>query len=140
MTQRIKNYIKQTTFLDPQEIDAATNGDTIDTHIEAQRTFDTIVLMASTGEFGTDIGSVKFKVEESDSSDMSSATVATGGTETSVDEESTEVFEVQRSKRYIRVVATPVAVGSPSGTPGEDAVVVSVNGLLTNWAKDIPLL
>ena len=139
MTQRIKNYVKPTVFLDPQEIDGATTGDIIDTYLNT-RAFDTIIVQAAVGEIGTDVGSVNFKVEESDASNFASATVATGGTETSVDEDSSTTFEVERSKRYIRVTATPVASGSPSGTPGEDTAVVSATGLLTNWAKDIPLL
>ncbi len=139
MTQRIKNYIKPTVFLGPQEIDGATNGTIIDTYLETRK-FDMIFIMVAAGDFGVDVGAVKFKVQEGDESNLSDATDARGGDEITLEEGEMGKFEVERSKRYVRVTATPVASGSPSGTEGEDVALVSATGLLTNWAKYIPTL
>ncbi len=138
MPQELRNYVKKATFVLPQEIDEATDGAIVDTYLNASQGFhfDTAMILLSTGDFGADVGSVKFEVYESDASNMDGATKIK---EETVDEDSLAAVEVQRTKRYLRVKATPVPVGSPSGGLGEDVGLVSASGLLTNWAIPMPI-
>lgn len=142
MPQELRNNIKPVELLDVQEISAAKNGNIIDTHQETGQGFhfDTILVRAGTGGFGADIDGVKIKVMESDNANMSSSSVAKGGEEVEVGEDEQQNFQVQRTKRYIRVTATPVEVDSPSGSAGEDVALVYAIGILTNWAVPMPLI
>ncbi len=138
MPQELRNYVKKITFAVPQEIDGATDGAIVDTYLDNSQGFhfDTAMVMVATGEFGVDVGSVKFEVYEADASNMSGATLVG---DTTIAAESLAVIQVERKKRYLRVKATPVASGSPSGAPGEDVALVFAGGLLTNWAVPMPI-
>jgi len=142
MTQELRNYIKSTEFLAVQEASAAVNGTIIDTYIDntAGHHQDMAMVIAGAGEFGTDIDHLNIKVLESDSAVFASSSVARGGEEVEVGEGEQNVFQIERSKRYLRITVTPVEITSPSETPGEDSFLVYATGLLTNWAVPLPLL
>ncbi len=141
--QELRNYIKTVELMPVEQIDEATNGSSVDTFYNDTQGhhFDSILIRVGAGDFGLDIGSVKFKVEESNVSNFASGvTVASGGEEVSVGEEEGHDFQIERTKRYIRVVATPVDIASPSEDPGEDVATIHATGILANWAIPMPLL
>jgi hypothetical protein len=140
--QELRNYIKQVEIFPVAEIDTATNGSSIDTYQSQSQgyNFDTMLVRAGVGELGTDIASVKVKVQESDTTNFASSQTARGGDEVTVEEDGTATFQVERSKRYIRVVVTPVEADSPSETPGEDTALVYATAIMTNWAVPMPIL
>jgi len=143
MPQELRNYIRVAELVPVEEISSATNGTAIDMYLisgTAGHHFDSAYVRAGVGELGTDVTSVKVKIEEADNSNFSDATVASGGEEQTVGENAQAIFQVQRSKRYIRAVFTPVESVSPSGTPGEDSALVYATSLLTNWAVPMPLM
>jgi hypothetical protein len=134
----LRGNIKITEMIQLEEITSEKEGSSVDSYLEnnAGFHFDSILVRVGAGEMGADVDNVKFKVEESD--DGSSWTVASGGAEVEVEDETT--FQVKRSKRYLRVVATPTEVASPSGTEGEDVAFVYATGIFTNWSIPMPIL
>lgn len=103
---------------------------------EGSPNFDGALITAAVGAKGADVTAIKIKVEESNDDDFSDAseTVADGGAEVTVLENTTTVFQILRTKRYLRAVVTLTATGAA------DTVPVSITGVLMNWAKPLPIV
>ena len=95
--------------------------------------FDTALALIEIGNITGTPTSVKVKVEEDDDSEFGGASVAAGGTEITVVQDHSYTMEIERSKRYLRIVVT---------TAGGSAPTVECCGvfLLWNAAKPYPIL
>lgn len=137
--QTLENNIKLVTFVAPvvADEDSEPTSSIIDTYETSDGpSFDAALIRANIGTFGDDLTNVKVKIEESNDDDFSDAseTVMDGGAEQTATEAGELVFQVQRTKRYIRAVITMTASGAADTAP------VSVNGILHNWAKPLPIV
>lgn len=133
--QELRGNIKPVEFIPVEELGVgAKNGSAIDTYEDdgAGFHYDTAYIRVGVGDATNVTGDkVQVKVEESD--DESSWSLASGGTEKDVAQENQTYFEIERSKRYLRVVVT---VDEATATA---AVAVYATGLLTNWAVPMPI-
>lgn len=103
---------------------------------EGSPSFDGAKIVAMVGAKGADVTAIKIKIEESDDNDFSDAseTVADGGEEQTVLENTTTVFQILRTKRYLRATVTLTATGAA------DTVPVAIVAVLNNWAKPFPIV
>lgn len=131
--QTLTNNIKLVSVLTAGVVDETTTTTGIDTHGNGSENFDSALVMASIGAITGTPTSVKIKVVESDSSNMSGATLAKGGDEITVSQNTMYSFQINRSKRYLAVVATITGGTTPE-------VIVSVNAILNNWATPYPII
>jgi hypothetical protein len=132
----LKGNIRVVELLPLTVTDETIEGSGVDMYETANAHFETALILASVGAVGGDVTALTIKIEESDASDFGSGvTTAKGGDAQNVlagDE--TFVFQITRTKRYIRAVVTETE-------DGEDAnVEVAVVGLLTNWSTPMPLV
>jgi hypothetical protein len=141
--EQIKNNLRVVTLQKPLALDednspiASSIIDTREIALEdGSPSFDGALIIAAVGAKGADVSAIKIKVEESNDDDFSDAseTVADGGAEVTVLENTTTAFEIRRTKRYLRAVVTLTAGGAA------DTVPVSIVGVLGNWAKPFPLV
>lgn len=136
--QTLKDNIKVVTCQKPLALDednSPIRTTVIDTMGNSPETFDSAMIIASTGAKGADVTVISIKVQESDNADGSTgATDASGGTAQTVLENTTTVFQINRTKRYLVVVVTLTATGAA------DTVPVSVVGVLNNWATPYPVV
>lgn len=133
----LSDYIRLATFVAPvvADEDSEPTSSIIDT-MASGGPFDAALIRANIGTFGADLTNVKVKIEESNDDDFSDAseTVADGGAEQTATATGELVFQVNRSKRYLRAVITMTASGSGDTAP------VSITGILHNWAKPLPIV
>lgn len=139
--QELKNNIRAVTFLLPEVLDADTAvnvSEIIDTReldTANSGSFDTALIVATIGTAGADITDIDIKIEESDSSTfVSGVTVAEGGAERAVVEESSNLFQIKRTKRYLRATVTLAEDGEA------DTVPVAITGILCNWSTPFPIV
>lgn len=136
----LKNNIRVVTFLSPEVLDEDNSpiaSAIIDTYETTNGpSFDTALITAQVGEYGADVTDVEIKIEESDDSTFGDAseTIANGGEEVSVDEETAVAFQILRTKRYLRATVTITAGGAG------DTVPVAITGILCKWAKPFPIV
>jgi len=133
----LSDYIRLATFVAPvvADEDSEPTSSIIDT-MASGGPFDAALIRANIGAFGADLTNVKVKIEESNDDDFSdsSETVADGGSEQTATATGELIFQVQRTKRYLRAVITMTASGAADTAP------VSVTGILHNWAKPLPIV
>lgn len=136
MTQELRGNIKPVEFIPVEELgDGTKNGSAVDTYESDSQGFhfDSAYIRVGVGDATNVAGDkVQVKVEESD--DESNWSVAPGGTEVDVTQETQTYFEIKRSKRHLRVVVTVDEEG------GTGAVAVYATGLLTNWSVPMPII
>lgn len=140
--ETLKNNIRLVTFVAPvvADEDSEPTSAIVDTRqIPAEAvspSFDGALIRATIGTFGDDLTGVKVKIEESDDNDFSdsSETVALGGAEQTAADTGELVFQVKRSKRYLRAVVTMTATGAADTAP------VAITGILHNWATPYPIV
>lgn len=110
------------------------DGDAVDTKNEESEAYDTALAFIEIGEITGSPTTVKVKVEESDSSTFASGNaVAAGGTEITVATDHSYTMEIERTKRYLRIVVT---------TAGGSAPTVECCGIFLLWnaARPFPIL
>jgi len=133
----LSDYIRLATFVAPvvADEDSEPTSDIIDT-MASGGPFDAALIRASIGTFGADLTNVKVKIQESNDDDFSdsSETTMDGGAEQTATEAGELVFQVTRTKRYIRAVVTMTASGAADTAP------VAITGILHNWAKPLPVV
>ena len=92
--------------------------------------YEAALVIAQLGAVGANVTALTLTIEEDDDSAFGSATVAEGGTATSVlAGDDTFTFQVKRTKRYIRAVLAVTETGAA------DDVEIAVSAILNNWAK-----
>lgn len=133
MSESLKNKIKIVEAI-PLTIhngdaDASLEGDAIDMASSVEEAYDSALVIANIGAVGADVSATTVKVEESDTSNFASASVVKGGEATSVlAGDLTVTFQIQRTKRYIRVVLDVTEAGA------SDDVEIASTAILNNWA------
>lgn len=129
MAEQMKEPIKIVPLIPAASLSETTSGDGVDMRPSNYLGFEGALVRADIGAITGTPDSVKVKIEESDSSTFASGnTVAEGGAEVTVEEETAYVFEVKRTKRYIRAVVTITGGSAPTA-------IVSAVAVLNNWAK-----
>lgn len=126
--------IKLAKLLPIQTLTDSANGSAIDTLLGDGFRFDTALVNVEIGNLGTQ-ASTKVKIEESDASNFGSGvTVAKGGEEVTVAQDTSYKMEIERAKRYLRAVLT---LTTPGATP---SVEVFVGAILWNAQKPFPVV
>lgn len=139
--QELKNNIRLKTFI-PLTVhdgtgDTPLNGAAVDMREidkDGSPMFDSALIQAVIGDVGANVDVATVLIQESDTSDFSAGnSVADGGAAVDVVAgDQTVIFEVKRSKRYIRAVLTVEVSGAA------DDIQIAVTGILSNWAKPFP--
>lgn len=140
--QELRNNIRLKTFIPltihDGDTGASLEGSAIDTREvdeDGSPLFDFALVSAVIGSVGADVTATTVYIEESDASDFATSSVAEGGEAQDVIAGDTTVnFEVKRTKRYLRAVLTVEEDGVA------DDVEVAVVGILSNWAKPLPIV
>lgn len=140
--ETLKNNIRLVTFLAPvvADEDSEPTSSIVDTREVAAEagspSFDGALIRAKVGTFGANLDSVAITIEESNDDDFSdnSETVAEGGAEQTLTEAGELIFQIRRTKRYLRAVVDMTASGSADTAP------MSIDGILHNWAKPFPIV
>lgn len=110
----LNQKIKVSEAIPLQTIVESLNGTAIDMRPSNDEQYESAIIIAGIGVLG-DQDETTIKIEESDSATFASGnTVAKGGEETVVTASSTNEFQIERTKRYIRAVATVVDGDTPS--------------------------
>lgn len=135
----LRNNIKLVTFFALAAVDGDNTpvaSSIIDTKNGESESFDGALIIAQVGAVGADVSAVTLTVQESDSSTFASGvTTAEGGDAVSVvDGDLTQTFQIRRTKRYLRVLATITESGAA------DTVELAVTGVLNKWAKPYPVI
>ena len=134
--KQLVGEIKSVKFLKPTSITATASGSAIDTQVNDALSFETAYVTANVGAIGGDVAptSVKIKIQESDSSTFASGvTTAEGGDEVTVAADTQYVWQVRKTKRYLRETITVTGGTNPTA-------LIGVTGLLTNWATPFPTI
>lgn len=125
----MKEPIKIAALVQNAILEETTSGDALDMRPSNYLGFEGAIVRADIGEITGTPDSVKVKIEESDSSTFASGnTVADGGAEVTVEASTAYVFQIQRTKRYIRAVVTVTGGTTPK-------VTTSIVAVLNNWAR-----
>jgi len=92
------------------------DGDAVDTKVAESFAFDTALALIEIGNITGTPTSVKVKVEESDDATFvdASETVASGGEEITVVQDHSYTMEIERTKRWLRMVVTTVGGTVPT--------------------------
>jgi hypothetical protein len=91
------------------------NGAAVDTKVSEMERYDTALALIEIGDITGTPTSVKVKVQESDSSTFASGvTTAAGGDEITVTADHSYTMEIERTKRYLRVVVTTAGGTTPT--------------------------
>jgi len=128
--QTLSNNIRTKNAFSTASITATSVGGTIDCIGITPESFDSALLIANMGAI-TGAPVVSVSVEESN--DGVNFTDADGGAPTTVTSDTSYVFQVDRSKRYIRTRVTVTGGTTP-------VVEVGVVAILNNWATPYPII
>ncbi len=91
------------------------NGSAVDSKVSEMERYDTALALIEIGNITGTPTSVKVKVQESDSATFASAvTTAAGGDEITVAADHSYTMEIERAKRYLRIVVTTVGGTTPT--------------------------
>lgn len=122
--QTLNQKIKVSESIPLQTIVESLNGTAIDMRPSDHEQYDSAIVVVGVGVLG-DQTSTSVKIEESDSSTFASGnTVAKGGDETVVTASTTNEFQIERTKRYIRAVIT-IADGDTPSAPVYTVAILS---------------
>jgi hypothetical protein len=140
MPQQLKENIKLANTLAIQTLTGTVNtttthpGSVLDTKLSEMYSFDTALFLIQIGVLGN-APTVKVKIQEADVSDFSAGiTDAAGGEEITVAANNSYKMEIERKKRYLRILVT-ITSGAAAGT-----AVVYAGAILCNWVKPFPIL
>ena len=126
--------IKLVKLLSNVSVTETTNGSAIDSRVANSLLFDTALITANVGAITGTPDSVTITIQESDSSTFASGnTTAEGGDAQTVVANGQYVWQVRRTKRYLRAVVTVTGGSTPTA-------LIAVEGLLTNWATPFPII
>ncbi|MDD2822808.1 MAG: hypothetical protein PHQ59_01880 [Candidatus Daviesbacteria bacterium] len=124
--------IKQ--LLPVQTLADSANGSAVDTQENVGSHFDTALVNVEIGNLGSQ-ATTKVKIEESDSSTFATGnTVAPGGAEITVAQDTSYKMEIERTKRYLRAVVT---MTTPGATPSAE---IFIGAILWNAQKPFPVV
>lgn len=128
--QTLQNAIRAVEFLRAQSLGASANGAGVDM---GGNSFDSAFALVSVGAITGTPTSVTVKFEESDASDFGSGvTDMLGGAAVTVTQNTAHTFQLERRKRYARMVVTITGGTTPT-------VIIAGQGVLANWARPFTL-
>ncbi len=128
--QTLSNNISTKNALSSTSLTASGVGGTIDCFGNGSETFDSALVVANVGAI---VGAPVVAVSVEESEDGVTFTNASGGGLTTVSGNASYVFQVNRSKRYIRLSVTITGGTTPT-------VAIGATAILTNWATPYPLI
>ena len=112
--QTLRGNIKLAKILTAQSVNATATSVGLDTRGNGSESFDSALIRVNIGAITGSPTSVKVKVVESDSSDMSNPSLVNGGDEVTVSQNSMYSFQVNRSKRYLAITYTITGGTTPT--------------------------
>lgn len=131
--ETLKNNISVVELVPCTTYDADLDGSENPVDMHADQTFQTVLAQASIGDITGTPDSVSLSFVEGDEADLSDASAIEGGDAVDVSANTAYTYQLNRTKRYIGAVLTFTNGTSPTAE-------VAVLGLLTNWAKPMPLV
>lgn len=139
--QTLENNIRLVTVLPLTVVDGDATpilGSAIDTYEDSEgiHSFDSALITAVVGAVGADVSAATITIQEAnDSGFATSPTTAEGGEAQSIVAGTvTKIFQIKRTKRYLRAVIAITEAGAA------DTIQVAITGVLANWAKPFPVV